>query len=275
MSNLARTVEGTARDAILVEDAATVSVMGMPILEALPSRGAPYDLVDPFILVHEARFRLSELAGKDTKHPHRGFDNLWYVLQGAASTGHSTGPGGSIERARLAEGSLLALRAGRGVWHAEAVGADEVHEGLADTEFRGVLFWVNLARADKRAEPRAQVLQPEQIPVRQDVDATVRALVGEGSPAHLGTPALILDIELPEGGQVTTPVPPEFQGFAYVLDGEAAFGANKRRARPPQLVLLGPGADFSVTDAAPGTRYLLMAGQPYGEVPVFNGPFVD
>ena len=72
-----------------------------------------------------------------------------------------------------------------------------------------------------------------------------------------------------------TPVPPEFQGFVYVLDGEGAFGANLRPARPPQLVLLGPGEDFAVTEAAPGTRFMLMAGQPYGEVPVVNGPFVD
>jgi redox-sensitive bicupin YhaK (pirin superfamily) len=100
-------------------------------------------------------------------------------------------------------------------------------------------------------------------------------LVGEGSPVHLGTPALILDIELPTGGEVTTRVPPEFQGFAYVLEGEAAFGANGRRAKPPQFVLLGSGEEFTVTDASPGTRYLLMAGKPYGETPVFNGPFVD
>jgi len=271
-----RPVEETARDAILVEEAARVQVMGTPILEALPPRGAPYERVDPFILVHEARFRLSpEMSAKDTKHPHRGFDNLWYVLHGSVSTGHSTGVGGSMERARLAEGSLLALRAGRGVWHAEAIGEDEVEEGLADTEFRGVLFWVNLARKDKHVEPSAQVVQPEQIPVRQEGEAIVRVLVGEGSPVQLGTPALILDIELPEGGQVTTPVPPGFQGFAYVLDGEGAFGANLRPAKPPQLVLLGPGEGFTVTDAAPGTRYLLMAGRPYGEVPVFNGPFVD
>jgi hypothetical protein len=25
----------------------------------------------------------------------------------------------------------------------------------------------------------------------------------------------------------------------------------------------------------PGTRFLLMAGKPYGETPVFNGPYVD
>jgi quercetin 2,3-dioxygenase len=119
------------------------------------------------------------------------------------------------------------------------------------------------------------VLLPEQVPVRQEGDATVRVLVGEGSPVRLGTPALILDVELRNGGRVTTPVPSGFQGFAYVLEGEAAFGANRRKARPAQLVLLGPGEELAVSDAAPGTRFLLMTGQPYGEVPVFNGPFVD
>ena len=268
-------LEETERDAILVEDAATIRVMGMPVLEAVPARGAPYERTDPFILVHEGRFRLSEMAAKDTKHPHRGFDNLWYVLQGSASTGHTTGPGGSTERARLSEGSLLALRTGRGAWHAESVGADEVEEGHGDTEFRSVLFWVNLARKDKDVEPSAQVVQPEEIPTRREGDAIVRVLVGEGSPVRLGTPALILDVELPDGGRVETPVPPEFQGFAYVLEGEAAFGANMRPARPPQLVLLGLGEDFTVTDAAPGTRFMVMTGQPYGETPVFNGPYVD
>jgi quercetin 2,3-dioxygenase len=268
-------VETTGRDAVLVEDAARIRMMGLPVLEALPGRSVPYELSDPFILVHESRFGLSELSGMDTKHPHRGFDNLWYILEGSASTGHSTGPGRAMERARLPKGALLALRTGRGTWHAEAIGAEEREEGLGDTEWRSVLFWVNLARKDKQAEPSAQVLLPGQVPVRQEGDATVRVLVGEGSPVHLGTPALILDVELPTGGRVTIPVPRGFQGFAYVLDGEAAFGANRRRAKPAQLVLLGPGEEFTVTDATPGTRFLLMTGQPYGEVPVFNGPYVD
>jgi quercetin 2,3-dioxygenase len=273
--NMKQEMVETERDAILVEDAALIRMMGMPVLEALPSRGAPYEQVDPFILLHEGRMRLSDLKGVDTKHPHRGFDNLWYVIEGSASTGHNTGPGGAMERARLPEGALLALRTGRGAWHAESIGRDEIEEGLGDTEFRGVLFWANLARKDKQVEPSAQVLQPDEIPVRQEGDATVRVLVGEGSPVQLGTPALILDIQLPEGGQVTTPVPADFQGFAYMLEGEGSFGANQRPARPPQLVVMGPGGGFTVTDAVPGTRYLLMAGRPYGEVPIFNGPFVD
>jgi redox-sensitive bicupin YhaK (pirin superfamily) len=275
MTNMRQQIEEVERDAVLVEDAHIRPMMGFEILEPLPSRSVPYERVDPFILVHEARFRLSELKDVDTKHPHRGFDNLWYILEGSASTGHSTGPGGTIERARLPKGGLLALRTGRGAWHAEGIGAEERGEGLGDTEWRSVLFWVNLARKDKQAEPSAQVLLPEQMTVRKEGDATVRVLVGKGSPVRLGTPALILDIELTTGGEVTTPVPLDFQGLAYVLEGEAAFGANRRRAKPPQLVLLGRGDEFTVTDAAPGTRYLLMAGEPYGEVPVFNGPYVD
>ena len=89
-------LETTRRDAVLVKDAGRTPVMGQPILEALPSAEAPYEQVDPFLLVHEGRVRLSALANVDTKHPHRGFDNLWYMLEGSASTGHSTGPGGSM-----------------------------------------------------------------------------------------------------------------------------------------------------------------------------------
>jgi hypothetical protein len=40
-------------------------------------------------------------------------------------------------------------------------------------------------------------------------DATVRVLVGEGSPVELGTPATVLDIGFPDGGEVTTPSRPD------------------------------------------------------------------
>src|SRR2546423_7289269 len=166
MSTMQQRAEQTSREAVLVEDAHVRPMMGFEILEPVPTRSAPYERLDPFILVHESRFMLSELKGVDTKHPHRGFDNLWYILEGTASTGHSTGPGGSIERARLPKGALLALRTGRGAWHAEAIGAEERGEGLEDTEWRRVLFWVNLARNDKQVEPSAQVRLPEQMTVR-------------------------------------------------------------------------------------------------------------
>jgi quercetin 2,3-dioxygenase len=263
------------REIVVVEDAWVRPMMGLGVLESLPGANIPYAIVDPFILVHEAVVPITpEWAAKDTEHPHRGFDNLWYVLEGSASTGHSTGPDGAMERARLHAGSLLKIRTGRGVRHAEGLGEDEVREGKTG-EMRSVLFWVNLARKDKGVDPTAQVLDSQDVPVRQEGDATVRVLVGEGSPVELGTPGLILDVELPKGGTFSAPVPSDFNGFAYMLEGEASLGADRRRASKAQIAVLGPGRTFTVVDAQPGTRFLLMAGKPYGEAPVYNGPYVD
>jgi quercetin 2,3-dioxygenase len=273
---MATAVDTTEREVVLVEDAHIRPMMGLNILEPLPSRGIPYPLVDPYILVHEGVVPITpERASLDTKHPHRGFDNLWYAVSGSSSTGHSTGPGGAMERARLEAGSLLKLRTGRGIWHAEGIGEDELLEGKAGAEMRGVLFWVNLARKDKGAEPSAQLLQPQDVPVKHEGDAIVRTLVGEGSPIELGTPGLILDVELPRGGTFSTPVQTDFNGFVYMLEGEADIGANRRRSSRSQIAVLGSGRSIIAADARPGTRFMLMAGKPYGETPIYNGPYVD
>ena len=269
-------IETTEREVVLVEDAHIRPMMGLEVLETLPSLRIPYSLVDPFILVHEGVVPITpEWASKDTKHPHRGFDNLWYLVAGSASTGHSTGPDGAMERARLHAGSLLKLRTGRGVWHAEGIGEDELREGKVGTEMRGVLFWVNLARKDKGADPSAELLEPQDVPTRHEGDVIVRVLVGEGSPIELGTPGLILDVEMPKGGAFSNPVPSDFNGFVYILEGEASLGANRLRASRSQIAVLGPGRALTLVDAQPGTRFLLMAGKPYGESPVYNGPYVD
>jgi hypothetical protein len=262
------------REAAIVSDRKMRPMIGLPVWEALPAVGVPYSLSDPFILLHEATLQPSRMANLDTEHPHRGFDNLWYILKGSSSTGHTTGPRGAIERTDLPEGSLLFLRTGRGARHAEKIGADQLREGL-DDEVRTVLFWVNLARKDKASEPFAIVLHPEDMALTHEGDATHRVLVGEGSRVQLGTPGLILDVELARGGNTAHRMPADFQGFAYLLDGAASFGVNRARAEAGQLALTGPGEGFTVEDAVPGTRYLLMAGRPYGEEPRFNGPYVD
>ena len=104
----------------------------------------------------------------------------------------------------------------------------------------------------------------------------MRTLVGPGSPVELGTPGLILDVELPKGGSFGASVDPEFNAFVWMLEGEANIGA-KRPARPsiPDRASLVRGDGLTVSDAQPGTRFMLMAGKPYGEAPVYNGPYVD
>jgi quercetin 2,3-dioxygenase len=272
---MATTTATVQRDAVLVEDAHVRPMMGLQVLEPVPARNVPYELSDPYILVHEATVPINpERAKLDTTHPHRGFDNLWYILSGDASTGHSTGPDGTFERARLGTGDLLKIRTGRGVSHAESIGADQLAEGKTG-EFRSVLFWVNLARKDKQAEPTAQVVRANELPSRTEDGVIVRTLVGPGSPVELGTPGLILDVELPEGGSFDTAIPAGFNAFVWMLEGEAGVGADGRSARRSQIAVLGRGAGLSVTNAVAGTRFMLMAGKPYGEDPIYNGPYVD
>src|ERR1700737_1581638 len=147
---MATQIDTAQREIVLVEDAHIRPMMGNQVLESLPSRHIPYSLVDPYILVHEAEVKVDpKQEAQDTTHPHRGFDNLWYAISGSSSTGHSTGPGGTMERAKWEEGSLLKVRTGRGVLHAEGIGQDELDEGKVGTEMRGLLFWINLAREDK------------------------------------------------------------------------------------------------------------------------------
>jgi redox-sensitive bicupin YhaK (pirin superfamily) len=134
---------------------------------------------------------------------------------------------------------------------------------------------VNLARKDKDVDPTAQVVKADELPTATDGDAIVRTLVGPGSPVELGTPGLVLDVELPGGGAFTTMVDPAFNAFVWMLEGEASVGANARRAGRSQIAVLGSGDALTVTDARPGTRFLLMAGKPYGEAPIYNGPYVD
>ena len=188
---MATQVQTTDREAVLVEPAHVRPMMGIEVLEPVPARNVPYELSDPYILVHEATVPINpERAKLDTTHPHRGFDNLWYILSGSASTGHSTGPGGTFERARLDTGSLLKIRTGRGVYHAENIGEDELREGKTG-EFRSVLFWVNLARKEKQSEPTAQVVDAgRDIPTRTRWgydDSDARRAGSGGGAGHAGT----------------------------------------------------------------------------------------
>jgi len=85
---------------------------------------------------------------------------------------------------------------------------------------------------------------------------------------EIGTPGLILDVGIRNGGTFNAVVPSDFNGFIYMLEGEASLGADRPRASPPQIAVLGPGRAVTVADARPGMRFLLIAGKPNGETPV-------
>lgn len=264
------TAAAGVREALAVAEARQViEGAGVPIRRALPSRQAPYELVDPFLLLDEGHLILTPGAPGFPPHPHRGFEIVTYSLRGPISQ-VMTAEGKEVPAA-VSTGGLLRITAGRGMTHGEGTG------GLArpGDELHILQLWINLARADKQVEPSAQAVPPESIPLRSWGRATVRTLVGEGAPTRLRTPALYLDVDLPAGERLDLPVPEGWQGFAYLIAGEGTFGGNARPATAGQLVVLGPGSTFPAEAGREGLRFVLAAGQPHREEPRWHGSFVD
>ena len=68
--------------------------------------------------------------------------------------------------------------------------------------------------------------------------------------------------------------PAEFNAFVWMLVESASIGSNRRHTVKSQIAVLGPGAALTVADGTPGVRFMLMSGRPYGEQPIFNGPYL-
>jgi quercetin 2,3-dioxygenase len=111
--------------------------------------------------------------------------------------------------------------------------------------------------------------------VRAVGDARARTIVGEGSPLRLVTPATYQDVVMPVRGHATFPVAATWQGFVYVLSGDAAFGPERQEVRAGQFAALGTGGALPVAAGRDGVRFLLGAGAPRRETVRWNGPYVD
>jgi redox-sensitive bicupin YhaK (pirin superfamily) len=87
-------------------------------------------------------------------------------------------------------------------------------------------------------------------------------------------PIQYLHFRIEPGGSVTQPVPRGDNAFAYVLEGEAAFG--EKTARAHQMAVFNADGD-SVTLPAGGRErlgVLLLSGTPLHEPVSRWGPFV-
>ena len=97
-----------------------------------------FGYLDPFLMLDE--FSVSPPAGFPD-HPHRGFETVTYMLEGAFEHEDFCG-----HRGRIGPGDLQWMTAGRGIVHSEMPATNEVSRGLQ--------LWVNLKSEDKMTEPR-------------------------------------------------------------------------------------------------------------------------
>ncbi|KAF8414204.1 hypothetical protein HHK36_002204 [Tetracentron sinense] len=219
---------------------------------------------DPFLVLDE--FSISAPAGFPD-HPHRGFETVTYMLQGAVTHEDFEGHKGTIRA-----GDLQWMTAGKGIVHSEMSAVQGTQKGLQ--------LWINLSSKNKMIEPRYQELQSKDVAEVAKDGVKVRVIAGEAlgakSPVYTRTPTMYLDFTLQPGAHLQQPIPSKWNSFVYTLDGEGIFGSSKSSLTTAHHLLLlgnGDGLEAWNTSSKP-LRFILVGGEPLGEPVVQFGPFV-
>ncbi|KAH9620469.1 hypothetical protein KSS87_016579 [Heliosperma pusillum] len=220
--------------------------------------------LDPFLMLDE--FSVSKPAGFPD-HPHRGFETVTYMLEGAFAHQDFAG-----HKDVIRTGDVQWMTAGRGIVHSEMPVGDGVNKGLQ--------LWINLSSKDKMIEPNYQELLREDIARAEKDGVEVRIIAGESmgvqSPVYTRTPTMYLDFTLQPGAEFAQPIPESFNAFVYIVEGEGVFGVSKSKPiLAHHCVVLGPGDGLCVWNkSSDALRFVLIAGQPINEPIVQYGPFV-
>ncbi|XP_013411263.1 pirin isoform X2 [Lingula anatina] len=217
--------------------------------------------LDPFLLLDE--FRVTAPAGFPD-HPHRGFETVTYMLNGAFRHEDFCGHKGIINA-----GDLQWMTAGRGIVHCEMPHGDK--------EGHGLQLWVNLSKKDKMIKPAYQELLDKDIPKGEKDGVTAKVIAGEAlgikSPVYTRTPTLYIDFTMAPGSRLSQAVPRGWTAFVYTLSGEAYFGGT--HGKPHHTLVLGDGETLEVENKGKEScHFVLIGGMPIKEPVVQYGPFV-
>ena len=236
--------------------------------------------LDPFIMMDqmgEVDYAAGEPRGTNW-HPHRGFETVTYIIDGAFQHQDSHGGGGFIK-----DGATQWMTAGGGILHIETPPAELVISGGT---FHGIQLWVNLPGRDKMVDPAYQNLESGDVTLlaSDDGGALVRVIAGDVSghqgPGSTRTPISLVHATIAPGAQLHLPWKPEFNALVYVLAGSGSVGTEGRPVHTGQTVVFGKGDHLTVAaDDKQETRYgglevLILGGEPIREPVAQYGPFV-
>lgn len=255
---------------------------GVIVHRPFPTR--QIDNIDPFLLLdHMGPNVYAPGSAKGfPDHPHRGFETVSYMLEGALEHRDSAGNKGVI-----AAGDVQWMTAGSGVVHSEMPEENFREQG---GRLNGFQLWVNLPKSDKMTAPRYQDTLSANIPVYESEDKSVwvKVIAGNsmGKQAVISThiPILYLHVILQPGASFSQAVPMSHTALAYVISGQGKFA--EKTAEPDQLVIFSSHdtkdskasqesetIEFTAEGKQP-LSVLLIAGQPINEPIARYGPFV-
>ncbi|MFL6072776.1 MAG: pirin family protein [Mycobacteriales bacterium] len=246
-----------------------------------PFPGMDLALADPFLLLdHMGAVEYAPGEAKGTPwHPHRGFETVTYMIDGAFAHQDTTGGGGLIT-----DGATQWMTAGAGIQHIEQPPPELVARGGL---FHGIQLWVNLPRGMKWTPPKYQDIEGRDVTLLASADgsALVRLIAGSlgryDGPGRTHTPITYLHATVAPGARLDLPWPADFNALVYTLSGRGTAGPEGRPLDEGQLAVFGPGAALTVTAAASqpvaagqGWEILVLGGLPIREPVARYGPFV-
>jgi len=241
---------------------------GLRVLRPFP--GPDLDYASPFLMLDHfgpERIRPGDEGGLNP-HPHRGFETVTFLFQGAMEHHDSSGGHG-----HLRAGGVQWMTAGSGIVHAEYREKEFARTGGV---LEGVQLWVNLPRKFKMEAPHYQDLPAEKFAVAKFPGGEARVVAGDvlgaRGPAVTYTPIIAAHVKLDAGASVELPVPAAFNAYVYAVRGSgrtSTVGFTKNRL----VEYRGDGGSVQVT-ASEDLDFLLLAGEPIDEPVVSWGPFV-
>jgi redox-sensitive bicupin YhaK (pirin superfamily) len=207
-------------------------------------------------------------------HPHRGFETVTYMIAGRMRHKDSGGHEGLLQN-----GGVQWMTAGRGLTHSEM---PEQEEGVME----GFQLWLNLASHQKLCAPGYVDIPSEKIPeLKQENGITVRVIAGESHgvqgavvrpAAQFPTNPLYLDVHFAQSTTFRQALNPSHNAFVFVYRGSVKVISQHQETtvslhRMAILQNEGNGVEILGT---PGSKVLLIAGQPLNEPIAQYGPFV-
>ncbi len=245
-----------------------------------PFPGTDVNLADPFLLLDHigaVEYAPGEAKGAPW-HPHRGFETVTYIIDGAFQHRDSNGGGGVIT-----DGATQWMTAGAGILHDELPTEELVQKGGL---FHGAQLWVNLPAGLKFTPPRYQSIEAASVRLLSSHDggALIRLIAGDldghSGPGVTWTPITYAHLSVSPGARVELPWRKDFNALAYVLSGSGSVGPKETPLREGQMAVFGEGDSVRLQAAdrqdsrSTALEVLLLGGAPIREPVIFHGPFV-
>lgn len=253
---------------------ADVVQMGtISLKQPLPS--STLDQASPFLLLHHFGPFNTEAGRAPMEvgaHPHRGFEPVTFMFEGAMEHKDSRGNHGIVEA-----GGVQWMTAGMGIIHSEMPPQSFVEKG---GKFEGIQLWVNLPASKKMMQPAYQQFPATELASVKGSNWTLNVVAGNflstKGPATTQTPVGAAMLYFEAGEEFSIDLPQGHQGLLYLLDGEASLNGAHNISGGDFIRFENSGDGFSLKPHKSKTsgKALVLSGEIIDEPVVTHGPFV-